>query len=192
MCVCTYIHIHLTFRYVHLHPFRRSKAHALLFPDAEEPKAGGSSGSSNAVPGLLASLQALLADPVLSTLAIETTEAAARDALAQGAQARAQALSLLFVGPEPQAATAAAAAAITAVVDVSGTPPASHSRALSAAGALRRDAVLAAQQAAYNAYTGLSLFPGLQRGLDAAPALRWLAWVMGWAYKVGFGETEVL
>lgn len=121
-------------------------------------------------------------------LAIETAEAAVRDALAQGAQARAQALSLLFVGPEPQAATAAAAA-ITAVVDVSGTPPASHSRALSAAGALRRDAVLAAQQAAYNAYTGVSLF-GLQRGLDAAPALQWLAWVMGWAYKVGFGERR--
>lgn len=109
--------------------------------------------------------------PVLLAVAVEE-EGIVRDAVAQIRRAREDALALLFVAPATQAGAGAGA-----VIDVMD---------LSSDGAdTRIPAVLGAQQRAYCAHRSLGVDPGLRRERIAeAPALRWLAVVLQWAYKV--------
>lgn len=93
-----------------------------------------------------------------------------RAAVSQGEQARASALALLFTkggsGTDP-----------AATVDVTRLPPLDGGDDTTAV-------VLAAQQSAHQAFAALRVVQGLQRRVEEAAALRWLAAVLGWAYKV--------
>lgn len=159
------LHLHV------IHPTNRHRARALLFPPSspfpsnpEQPEQANNDDDT---------LHSLAHALVLKAVAVEE-EAMLHAAVAQAEQARAQALVLLFVDSAPAAPPPAG------VVDVVSCEPEGITAAATDA-----SAVFAAHRAAFEAHAALASMGLVGNGVvKEAAALRWLARVYVWAYKV--------